>query len=129
MNMESLKFNKSFVVEKLKENRAEHVKIVKEAQKGYREKAIEIYKEKLKLLEGGKSVDANTYIQIPVSHIDDFDRTIEMLEMSVEDVVSLDQGQYQQYVRNRWNWQGQFLASNSAYSVTALVSGSLYNQQ
>lgn len=117
--MDSLKYPKQKILNVLRENREAHIKIVREAQKGYREKAIELFEEKLALLKASKAVDPNIRMQVPVNHTDQFDQAIQMLEMSVGDEIELDMNQFQSFVMNKWQWQGQFLASNSMYSGTA----------
>lgn len=112
-------FPKAKVITLLKKNRALHRKIVQEAQKGYREKAIELTEKLLEDLKSGKSVHVHIPLQIPDNYVDYFDRVIEMYTMSTGKTVELTEGEFQTYVRNRWGWQHQFLATSSMYSETA----------
>jgi ribosomal protein L25 (general stress protein Ctc) len=117
--MDQMIYPKSKVLKALNKNREAHTKIVREAQKGYREKAIELTEQLLKDLKAGKSVSLHIPLAVPENHIDDFDRAIQMLEMGVGKNVTLDQSEFQCYVRNKWQWQHHFLQSNAAYSETA----------
>lgn len=117
--MKNMYYPKSKILKALRKNRDEHTKIVREAQKGYREKAIDIVSALLRDLKAGKSVLLHIPLVLPESHIEDFDRAIQMLEMGTGKVVELDENEFRAYVRNQWGWQHQFLTSNSAYSTTA----------
>ena len=61
----------------------------------------------------------------PVNHLEDYDRVIQMLEFSVADKVTLTVKDFQSYVRNQWDWRGEFAGVNQVY-VNA-TTGSLYN--
>jgi hypothetical protein len=117
--MQTMTFPKSKVLEALKKNRAIHLKIVQEAQKGFREKAIELTEKLLSELKEGLPVQLIIPLHLPDNHIDDFDRAIDMLSMSTGKTVNLNEGEFQMFVRNKWNWQHQFLANNAMYSATA----------
>jgi hypothetical protein len=56
----------------------------------------------------------------PVDQTREYNKVIRMLEMSTEDVIELQEHEFSQYVLDDWGWKGQFLASNSAYSSTAM---------
>lgn len=114
-----LKFETKDILNKLKTNREDHIKIVQEAQKGYREKFRELLTTALEHLDAGKAIEPRIVLAVPESHVDDFDRAIEMFEMTTDKEITLSEIDFQSYVRNRWQWQGRFLASNSMYSATA----------
>jgi len=118
-HMKTMSYPKEKILKALKKNREEHIKIVKEAQKGYREKAIELVSDLLKDLKAGKSVSLQIPLPVPENHVDEFDRTIEMVQMCLGKTIELDVGEFQCYVRNKWQWQNHFLHSNSTYSMTA----------
>jgi hypothetical protein len=119
-------FNKDIILERLKSNREEHLMIVREAQKGFREKLQAILENKLEDLKAGHEVNLHIGLHIPSNHVDDFDRIIEMLEMCIDDDIKLNQDDFQCYIRNRWHWNTEFLASNRAYSETAAsIAGEL----
>lgn len=119
-------FNTKEILEKLRLNREEHIKIVREAQKGLRDKWRELLTEALEDLMSGDTVETNLHLTVPTNHTDDFDRAIQMFEMTTDKEVGLSETDFQSYVRNEWQWRGQFLASNSMYSVSASV---LHNQE
>lgn len=114
-----LTFKKDTILEKLRAGRKEHLEIVQEAQKGYREKLKEELLKKLHALESDERVNPNIRMYVPESHVDDYDRAIEMLELCKEEELTLTEKQFQCLIRNKWSWQHQFLESNMAYSDTA----------
>jgi hypothetical protein len=117
--MDNLTFPKAEILKALKKNRDEHLSIVKEAQTGYRTELKKLLLSKLTDLEGGKPVDPNIRMTVPESHVDDYDRAIMMLEMSKDTELTLDQSEFQCYVRDKWQWERNFLMSNSNYSPGA----------
>ena len=117
--MESLSFKKSEVLDKLRENREEHMTIIVEAQKGYRKEAIKLFSDKLTSLKAGEKVDVSFHLPMPASYVDEFDNAIQMLEMSVDEEVELTDDEFKCYIRNKWTWQTRFLEANSSYSGIA----------
>lgn len=120
--MNKLEYPKRKILDSLRANREEHIKIVREAQQGYREQFEKLLLSKLEDLRAGKSVEARINLKVPENHVDDFDRAIEMLEMCNNETLELEEHEFQCYVRNRWNWGSQFLLSNSLYSETAAAA-------
>ncbi len=114
-----LTFKKDDILEKLRTNREEHLNIMQEAQKGYRERWREMLVVQLADLNAGKPVAAGLHLAIPENHVDDFDRAIEMFEMTTDGEITLDDGAFQSFVRNKWEWHRHFLAANLEYSETA----------
>jgi hypothetical protein len=117
--MDKLKFKKDDVLKTLVKNRTEHLQIVKENQKGYREKFEKMLLQRLSDLREGKKVNTHFDLRFPSSHVDDYDRAIEMLQMCVDTEVTLSQQEFQCYMRDKWSWQADYLVASSAYSDTA----------
>lgn len=120
--MDRMIYPKSKVLKALVKNRATHLKIVQEAQIGYRRRAIVLVEELLKDLKAGKGVNLHIPLALPDNHVDDFDRAIQMIEMGIGKNVELDQSEFQCYVRNKWSWERSFLATNANYSGTAFMA-------
>ncbi len=114
-------FNTKEILEKLRVNREEHIKIVREAQKGLRDRWRKMLTGALEDLDEGDPVEPSLHLTIPSNHTDDFDRAIQMFEMITDEEVSLREESFQAYVRNEWHWRQQFLMSNMAYSESANV--------
>ena len=107
------------VLEKLKENRAKHTKIVKEAREGYVKKAKEALANKLLQLEQGKIVRLQFSLSVPSNHTKEYNTAITMLELHTEDTIELGANEVRQFIEDKWDWQQQFIYGNAAYSGTA----------
>lgn len=114
--MKNLYFNKTQVLEKLRENRANHEKVFLEAQEGFKTAVIKELEERLEAARAGKPVSRYLNLVEPVNQLKDYDRAIAMLEMAVDEEVELDEKQFAQYMQDDWAWKGQFLAANAVYS-------------
>lgn len=118
-----MKFKKADVLKQLTENRTNHIEIVKEAQKGYRETAQKALEHALELIKSGKQFNLYSFfhkLNVPENHVDDYDRTVEMLQICTNDEIEMTDDQFQCYMRDKWDWMGNFLLSNSVYSKKAI---------
>jgi len=130
MTSMKMKFKRVEILKTLQENRKNHLEIVREAQVGYREKIQKVLEESLEKIKNGKSFNpfnAFRSIVVPENHIDDYDRTIQMLQMCVEDNIELSADEFQCYVRDQWGWMGNFLLSNTGYSKKAFDYSTNFN--
>ena len=50
----------------------------------------------------------------------EYDRAIRMLEMSVDQIVELDNQQFDQLVMDNWSWQREFLRTANTYAAGKL---------
>ena len=119
--MQEVKVYRLALVAKITENRASHAKAYDEAMVGYRaavEKAI------LKALRDHRKRKLTPYEAIyplrkldpPQSHLDEYDRLLAMLEMSVDSEITLAEHEFRQFVLDEWTWKREFIASTSAYA-------------
>lgn len=128
----SMSFDKATVVETLKKNRAEHETIYKEAVEGYRkafeEAVLETQDTLVNKLSELKDKDLPSphlkkhplqTLTVPKNQLKEYDTVLEMLELTADDTIVLDQDQYNCYMKDNWYWMNDFLVSNSAYSATA----------
>lgn len=119
--MKNLKFTKEFVLVSLKTNRAEHSKIYNEAMAKYKDDALAQLNLTMKKINAGEKFQLWFKLHEPVQHLKEYDRAISMLENSIEaDHVELTPEEYSQYIQDDWQWQHDFLTSNSIYSNSAM---------
>ena len=52
----------------------------------------------------------------PVDKSEEYDRAIEMLEMSVDIRVTITSQEFRNYVQDKWDWTDQMLHSNTRYA-------------
>jgi len=115
--MKQVRVDKSKLLEILKKNRDEHRGIFLEAQKSFRAVAIKMLDAQLKDARTGKPFELArlTTLQAPEDHTADYDRSIQMLEMSVDKEIAVDEREFQNYVQDIWSWSRDWATSNIGY--------------
>ncbi len=123
--MKEVKIKKSDLLKKIKDNRRKHVEEYKAAVEGYKEEALKEVKEGMKKLErqiknlekGEMLAIASVHFNLPVpeNHEKEYDQAIEMLDMSVDDVLTISYNEFSQYVLDRWEWIERAKFVNSSY--------------
>jgi predicted transcriptional regulator YdeE len=114
--MNAIKVTKWTLLEKLRANRAAHKAQFEEAAEGYREKVIELLEERLAEARKGKLPSIVIGLAMPVNQTKQYDRVIGMLEMDTNDVIELEEDDYQRYVLDEWTWSASTTATNSLYT-------------
>lgn len=100
--MNNVVVSKDELLKVLKENKEKHVQIYNDALEGVRVEYGKLLRKELKKLEDGKEVKSSVTITMPVSHEEQYDEVIQMLEMSVEKEIELTRHEFQQYVQDKW---------------------------
>lgn len=123
--MREIKVKRDELLETIRKNRTAHIIDYKEACDGYRGKALQRIDEivgnlrgKINALKEGETIalmSVSFGLDVPVSHERDYDQVIKMLEMSVDDEISLKSDEFACYVMDDWDWKQVFLASNARY--------------
>ena len=106
---------KQDLLDKLYANRKAHTEALEIALVGYREKSISKLKKMLKAAEAGEKFDTKTGLPVPEDHTKEYDRVIQMMEMSVADTVTITESMFRQYVQDEWSWAESWKMSNSGY--------------
>jgi len=107
------------LLERLKTNRKAHAETYADAIKLWRNdlshtcqkldvSGADSFPKKLKRLEGS----------CPTSHVEEYDRVIDMFEMSVSETVKLDMHNFNRYCRDEWGWKAGAM-SNRYYAMSA----------
>lgn len=108
--------NKAEVLQRLKQNRSRHAELVKEARAGYVERARAELTKKLDSLKSGKLVSVFTSLSTPLDYTSHYDTVIAMLEAHTEDHITLEATEFRNFMEDQWDWRGQFIGTNKAYS-------------
>lgn len=114
--MDTVNVNRLSLLEILRTNRDSHKKDYDVALTKYRYVATEKMKENLALAESGGEIKTHLDVRIPESHLDDYDRIIGMLELSVDETIPLTWQQYNTYVRDEWTWSRSFICNTKVYT-------------
>jgi len=130
----SMSFRKEEVIDTLKKNRAEHQKIYDEAIEGYRRALSDalwdmdsLIKAKLKELDEERVPKPSlkkyplSNLREPGNSLKEYDTVLEMLNLTPDETIVLDQDQYNCYMKDNWYWMEDFLTQNSAYSASAVM--------
>jgi len=113
--MRTVNIKKSDLVEVVTENRNAHRDLYEKAFHGYREECVKNLNLALDAINRGERIQIRIYDVCPKDHTDDYDTVLNMLGLSVDEVIELTHQDFQQYVEDNWNWQEDWKASNSKY--------------
>ncbi len=114
--MRTIKVDVDHLKEVLVKNRAAHKVQFEQAWEGYRKVAAKELEDRLDAVKDGKPFQLWFNLSVPEDHTDDYDQTLEMLELHVEDTIALSINEYQQYFKDDWGWKGKFASDNATYS-------------
>ena len=102
--MNTVKVKREELLTKVRANRDAHRELFLKAQANYRKFIIEELDRMLAEAKAGRSIRQSIDLAQPRDHTGDYDRTIMMLEMSVDDTIILNASEFDQYVRDVWAW-------------------------
>jgi hypothetical protein len=125
--MNSIKMKRLELLGIVQKNCTKHVSDFVEAVSDYKQAVVQVSTANLKL---AKTADLDKIKQIkglpqkPVSYEDSYKRAIRMLELSVEDIIEVEEDVFNQLVLDEWQWKQSFSASNALYKT--VLSGASY---
>lgn len=119
--MNEVKVKKEELLKRITENREKHHAAVVEAQSGYRKAVIEELDRMLKDAREGLKLRTHVTLVIPVDHTKEYDNVIDMLKMSTDEIIVLNSEAFKNYVRDEWQWDANFAASNLRYAGTEVT--------
>jgi hypothetical protein len=116
--MNDVRIKKESLIEIVAKNRADHRDIFLKAQDKYRGVVIQLLDKTLADARDGRPFVLNeiTRLVMPVDHTKDYDRALLMLDLEVEQVVTLDENAFANLVQDQWNWSRAWAVSNSQYT-------------
>lgn len=115
--MNTITVPKADLLEVLRQNLDTHAANVERAREVYREKIIAELDLRLEEAKTGKDIDPGFlhYLPIPRDYTEEYERAIQQVGWEVRDVVELEPGDFNRYVRDEWEWGHQFRASTASY--------------
>lgn len=111
----SIHFRVSDLLDKLRANLEKHQADYELAVVGYRKAYKAELEDRLQRLEAGELIDPRTELKKPVEYSHKYRLTIQMLEQTTDEIIELDQDQFNQLVNDDWEWKDHFVGTNSAY--------------
>jgi hypothetical protein len=110
----TIKVQKGKLIDKIKENKENHIKEFEKAKVAYKEEALKQLAEQTKKVEEG-ALDAKLNLTTPVDNSINYDKIIEMFEWEVDDVVELEQSEFLEYVQDETEFARVAKFSNTMY--------------
>lgn len=121
--MDTVNIEKQRLLAVVTENRELHAQVYSEAMEGWKEAMKDWFIEGARIVADGGTPERLAFTEVePQNHSDDYDQIITMLEMSVDEVIELEDHQFAQYVMDRWNWKRAWIQNSSKFSQTASTS-------
>lgn len=125
--MREVKVRKTELLEKIKSNRIKHVAEYEEACAGYKAAAIldtdyaaAALTEQVNSLKEGNMIElmyVSFNLAVPQDHSADYDQVITMLEMSVDEELTINSDEFACYVMDNWKWRQEWEATKSTYNA------------
>ena len=120
--MKEVRIHKNELLEKLRSNRSKHADEYRLAFEkylsAYESKLWAMMREKQEVERGNpekKVLSHNLNLTPPIDNTDEYDRFIQMLEMSTDEIITLSADEFNALVRDEWTWKHHAHAINSAY--------------
>ena len=118
--MKTVKINKIQLLQILRDNKEKHLTDYEESVEDYVVLALKIAKDNLKVakicdldqLKRNRSLP-----NPPICFEDTYNRNIRMLELSVDDVIELEEQLFNQLVLDEWAWKQAFTTSSLSYKA------------
>lgn len=124
--MHAIKMNRKELLDIVKANKDKHVAEFNEAVEDYKQAVLKIAQDNLKL---AKTADLSKFKDIqssppePQSYENSYKRAIRMLELSVEEIIEVEEDVFNQLVLDEWNWKHMFSASNTMIKSYTMAGG------
>jgi hypothetical protein len=113
--MKDVRVDRTALLAALETNRQQHHQLFVAAVDGYREELLRILERHIEDVRAGSAEHVSVFLQRPEDHTPDYDTVIKMLQMSLDEEITLTQGDFRRYVMDQWEWKEAWTASNSAY--------------
>lgn len=120
--MNAIKMNRLQLLDIVRENKEKHIAQFIESVADYKVLVLQIAQGNAKL---AKTADLEQFKRMksfpaaPVSYENDYARAIRMLELSVEEIIEVEEDVFNQLVLDEWSWKRSFTASTMSYKVGA----------
>jgi hypothetical protein len=116
--MRNVKLDRHELLKIVKENKEKHAADYKEAVADFKKAVVNVTKENLALARSGDLAKIRQIKSIPggpVSYEDSYHRAMRMLELSIDDVIELDEQVFNQLVLDEWQWKSSFTTMSATY--------------
>jgi hypothetical protein len=121
--LKTVNINKIQLINILKENLKKHAEDLDKVLINYRQEMIIKFQDHLTMFKTANTpkdimeLELNMWPQKPISHIDDYNKALRMAELSVDDVIELDEREFSKFVMDEWAWKQEFEMTKTLYGV------------
>lgn len=113
------KIKKAELLAVLNKNLSEHREVFMEALDNYRKKLIAELESMIEKARSGARISHHISLVQPVDQTKEYQRAIRMVEMTTDEIVSLTEQEFANFVMDDWAWSNNFFATNASYSSKA----------
>lgn len=100
---------------RVQHNRDEHRQVFEKALDIYRERILQHLEAKIAQVKKGEKIEHYIALPEPEDHTKDYERVLSMIDMSVDEQITLTSLEFAQYVMNDWPWRESFAANTGSY--------------
>lgn len=118
--MNAIKMKRLELLDIVRANKEKHIAEFAEAVEDYKLLVMKIAQANLKLAKTGDLEEFKSMKSMPsspVSYEDSYRRAIRMLELSVEDIIEVEEDVFNQLVLDEWSWKRGFTAATMSYKA------------
>ena len=118
--MNSIKMNRLELLKIVQDNKVKHIDAYAESKEDYKILVLQYCTQNLKLAKLGNIADFTKIKSVPsapVSYEQNYNRAIRMLELSVEEIIDVEEDVFNQLVLDEWGWKHSFVASSTLYKT------------
>jgi len=110
----TIKVNKQQLIDKIKENKLNHIAAYEKAVIAYKEEALRQLAELTNKANNGEQ-QLRLTLTTPINNAQNYDKIVEMFTWEVEETVELEQKEFTEYVQDETDFAILAKMSNSAY--------------
>jgi len=122
--MKTIRIDKKKLLDQIEKNLNEHKLIYKEAMQSWRTEVRLALASALEKARSGEEFITDLELIEPECHIEQYKNIIERINWHEDDIIELDQHEFNQFILDKWDWQYNFLHTASAYSSSSSSSSS-----
>jgi hypothetical protein len=118
--MNTITVDKTQLRERVQRNRDAHKTIFIQATEAFHERYIAEVTKFLEDAKNGLRYELTIHLPRPEDHTADYDRVLEMIDMSVGDTMDLEELDVAYYIQDDWAWKRAWVGSTLNYTNGAL---------
>jgi hypothetical protein len=118
--MNAIKMNRLELLALVQANKIKHIADFTESVEDYKTLVLQYSAANLKLAKTGNLEEFKKIKSLPgapVSYEASYARAIRMLELSVDEIIEVEEDVFNQLVLDEWSWKRSFVLANSTYKI------------